>query len=135
MTDIGKYIAALEKRIGFELDEPDDGFYGIVVEGRQLVNIGFDADAGTVTIRTPVNASSPSLPTALVSSLFEFNFPNAVTAGAILAWPADGIGLELVNVLPLAAVEPEALGNLAGAQGKAALEMSRTIDKKLARAA
>ncbi|MCW1839798.1 type III secretion system chaperone [Prosthecomicrobium hirschii] len=133
--DIGKYISALERRIGFELDEPDDGFYGLVVEGTQLVNIGFDETAATITIRTPVNAYSPALPADLVASLLELNLPNGVTAGAMLAWPEDGFGLELVNVIPAAAIEPDRLGDLAGAQGKGALEVSRIINRKLAHAA
>jgi hypothetical protein len=134
-ADLRPFVAAIEERIGFTLDEPLDGAYGIVVDGIQMVNVRLDADSATATISAPVNAGSRGLPRRILAELLEFNFPSNQTAGATLGAEPGSDSLELINDFSLRAIRPDVLANIVAAQGKAAIDVNRWINRRLARPA
>ena len=121
------FLTAIEDRIGFKLDEPFEAAYDFIVDDLQTVSIYLDETAGRVRIETHVENSSNRLSQQLLTRLLEFNFPGNATAGATLGTRPDGNALKLINDFDAASIDPRAFADIALAQRRAAIGVTKWI--------
>lgn len=123
-ADITRYTAALNERFGIGLD-PAENPVRIEIEGGPAVHVAFSDDR--VTTRIGIPAAHDGLPEAILRELLRMTFPSGLLAGATLAVKPNQDFLEMVDVAPLAAVQPATFATTVAAQAAGAIEVARRI--------
>ena len=129
-AQIELYAQALADVLGQRVEFSSEDRVVVIVNDRQRLELVLSADGERIHITTPIDGAHDGLPNKVLNGLLEKNQPGDATAGALLRRRADQAFLEMVNVVPVAAMRPDDVAKLASNQAARAMDLSDSLDVK-----
>lgn len=125
------YANALSEVLGRPVEVNAENQIVTIIDDRQRLELSLSDDRERVHITTPIEGAHDGLPNKVLNTLLEKNYPNDATAGALLRRRANKDFLEMVNVVPVAAMRPDDVAKLASNQAARAIALSDSLEVKV----
>lgn len=122
------FAKALTEVLGHPVAESAEDRIVLVIGDRQRLELSLSADGERIHITTPIEGAHDGLPNKVLNTLLEKNYPGNATAAALLRRRADQEFLEMVNVLPVAAMRPDDVAKIAANQAAQAMALSASLE-------
>ena len=127
-AQIELYAQALAEVLGHGVESSSEDRIVLFVNDRQRLELMLSADGERVHITTPIEGAHDGLPNKVLNALLEKNQPGDAAAGVLLRRRADQAFLEMVNVVPVAAMRPDDVAKLASNQAARAMDLSDSLE-------